>query len=101
MCLCVQHLFFFLLQTEQGDVFKVTLDTEDDIVSLSMCVGGGGGGVHVCESMCMGVYVQRYVWGGVLCMCVRGEWSDVPKLRSWTARLVPCDFNYSMRYQRN
>lgn len=28
-------MFFFLLQTEQGDVFKVTLDTEDDVVSLN------------------------------------------------------------------
>lgn len=28
-----QHMFFFLLQTEQGDIFKVTLDTDDDLVS--------------------------------------------------------------------
>ena len=26
-------MFFFLLQTEQGDIFKVTLETEDDVVS--------------------------------------------------------------------
>lgn len=29
----LQHMFFFLLQTEQGDIFKVTLETEDDVVS--------------------------------------------------------------------
>ena len=28
-----QHMFFFLLQTEQGDIFKVTLDIDDDLVS--------------------------------------------------------------------
>ena len=28
-----QHMFFFLIQTEQGDIFKVTLETDDDIVS--------------------------------------------------------------------
>ena len=28
-----QHMFFFLVQTEQGDIFKVTLETDDDIVS--------------------------------------------------------------------
>lgn len=28
-----KSLFFFLLQTEQGDIFKVTLETEDDVVS--------------------------------------------------------------------
>ncbi|XP_019849007.1 PREDICTED: splicing factor 3B subunit 3-like isoform X2 [Amphimedon queenslandica] len=27
-----KHLFFFLLQSEQGDIFKVMLDVEDDIV---------------------------------------------------------------------
>lgn len=26
-------MFFFLLQTEQGDIFKVTLESEDDVVS--------------------------------------------------------------------
>ncbi len=26
-------MFFFLLQTEQGDIFKVTLETDDDLVS--------------------------------------------------------------------
>lgn len=25
-------MFFFLLQTEQGDIFKVTLESEDDVV---------------------------------------------------------------------
>ncbi len=29
----LQHMFFFLLQTEQGDIFKVTLETDDDLVS--------------------------------------------------------------------
>ena len=29
-----QHMFFFLVQTEQGDVFKVTLETEDDVVGV-------------------------------------------------------------------
>jgi FAD/FMN-containing dehydrogenase len=27
-------MFFFLLQTEQGDIFKVTLESEDDVVRL-------------------------------------------------------------------
>ena len=31
----LQHMFFFLIQTEQGDIFKVTLETDDDVVSLS------------------------------------------------------------------
>ena len=26
-------MFFFLIQTEQGDVFKVTLETDEDVVS--------------------------------------------------------------------
>ena len=34
-----QHMFFFLIQTEQGDIFKVTLETDDDIVSdVSQCI---------------------------------------------------------------
>lgn len=28
-----KHMFFFLLQTEQGDIFKVTLEMEDDVVT--------------------------------------------------------------------
>ena len=28
-----QHMFFFLVQTEQGDIFKVTLESDDDVVS--------------------------------------------------------------------
>ena len=32
---CVQSMFFFLVQTEQGDIFKVTLETDEDIVSLT------------------------------------------------------------------
>ena len=31
--LIVQHMFFFLVQTEQGDIFKVTLEADDDVVS--------------------------------------------------------------------
>ena len=27
-------MFFFLTQSEQGDIFKVTLDVEDELVSL-------------------------------------------------------------------
>jgi len=27
-------MFFFLIQTEQGDIFKITLSTEEDIVRL-------------------------------------------------------------------
>lgn len=26
-------MFFFLAQTEQGDIFKITLDTDEDMVS--------------------------------------------------------------------
>ena len=33
LSLSLQHMFFFLVQTEQGDIFKVTLETDDDIVS--------------------------------------------------------------------
>lgn len=29
-------MFFFLLQTEQGDIFKVTLETEDDMVRTAV-----------------------------------------------------------------
>ncbi len=46
-------MFFFLLQTEQGDIFKVTLDTEEDIVRP--LVGGVLGWpltyVYVCVCM--------------------------------------------------
>lgn len=28
-----KSMFFFLVQTEQGDIFKITLDVEDDVVS--------------------------------------------------------------------
>ena len=31
--LIVQHMFFFLVQTEQSDIFKVTLEADDDVVS--------------------------------------------------------------------
>ena len=30
---CLQSMFFFLTQTEQGDIFKVTLETDDDMVT--------------------------------------------------------------------
>ena len=30
-------MFFFLIQTEQGDIFKVTLETDDDVVSYTFC----------------------------------------------------------------
>ena len=28
-----KSIFFFLVQTEQGDIFKVTLETDDDMVT--------------------------------------------------------------------
>lgn len=28
-----KSMYFFLLQTEQGDIFKITLETDDDVVS--------------------------------------------------------------------
>ena len=28
-----KSMFFFLVQTEQGDIFKVTLETDDDMVT--------------------------------------------------------------------
>jgi len=27
-------MFFFLAQTEQGDIFKITLETDEDMVSI-------------------------------------------------------------------
>lgn len=37
-------MFFFLVQTEQGDIFKVTLETDEDIVSaiLVLVIIDGG-----------------------------------------------------------
>lgn len=29
-------MFFFLAQTEQGDIFKITLETDEDMVSQSI-----------------------------------------------------------------
>ena len=29
-----QSMFFFLAQTEQGDIFKITLETDEDMVSI-------------------------------------------------------------------
>jgi len=28
-------MFFFLAQTEQGDIFKITLETDEDMVSTA------------------------------------------------------------------
>ena len=28
-------MFFFLAQTEQGDIFKITLETDEDMVSTT------------------------------------------------------------------
>lgn len=33
-------MFFFLAQTEQGDIFKITLETDEDMVSTP-CLEGG------------------------------------------------------------
>lgn len=30
----LQSMFFFLAQTEQGDIFKITLETDEDMVCL-------------------------------------------------------------------
>jgi len=30
-----QSMFFFLAQTEQGDIFKITLETDEDMVSTT------------------------------------------------------------------
>lgn len=35
-----KSMFFFLAQTEQGDIFKVTLETDEEMVSKDE--GGGG-----------------------------------------------------------
>ena len=32
-------MFFFLLQTEQGDIFKVTLESEEDVVGVASRIG--------------------------------------------------------------
>jgi len=29
-----KSMFFFLAQTEQGDIFKITLETDEDMVSI-------------------------------------------------------------------
>jgi len=29
-------MFFFLAQTEQGDIFKITLETDEDMVSVTI-----------------------------------------------------------------
>lgn len=34
-----KSMFFFLAQTEQGDIFKITLETDEDMVSRA-CVEG-------------------------------------------------------------
>lgn len=30
-----KSMFFFLAQTEQGDIFKITLETDEDMVSIT------------------------------------------------------------------
>lgn len=30
-----KSMFFFLAQTEQGDIFKITLETDEDMVSVT------------------------------------------------------------------
>ena len=42
-------MFFFLLQTEQGDLFKVTLESEEDVVSdwLARWARGVGRNCHL------------------------------------------------------
>lgn len=47
-----KSMFFFLAQTEQGDIFKVTLETDEEMVrpagcSLRLELGEGGRGVHL------------------------------------------------------
>ena len=37
-------MFFFLVQSEQGDIFKVTLEIEDDMVRCAHCYHGKDGG---------------------------------------------------------
>lgn len=36
-----KSMFFFLAQTEQGDIFKVTLETDEEMVSTEKKGGGG------------------------------------------------------------
>jgi len=31
-------MFFFLAQTEQGDIFKITLETDEDMVSTLLII---------------------------------------------------------------
>lgn len=37
-----KSMFFFLAQTEQGDIFKVTLETDEEMVSAEKQKGAGG-----------------------------------------------------------
>ena len=30
-------MFFFLIQTEQGDIFKITMEVDEDMVSKLFC----------------------------------------------------------------
>ena len=30
-------MFFFLVQSEQGDLFKITLEHDEDVVSYELC----------------------------------------------------------------
>ena len=51
MMLSHQHMYFFLVQSEQGDIFKITLDTDDDMVCVCVCV-------CVCVRAHYGLYCQ-------------------------------------------
>ena len=33
----LQSMFFFLVQSEQGDLFKITLEHDEDVVSHYLC----------------------------------------------------------------
>ena len=39
-------MFFFLLQTEQGDIFKITMEVDEDMVSIyfACCQSDGSPG---------------------------------------------------------
>ncbi|UYV63982.1 SF3B3 [Cordylochernes scorpioides] len=58
-------MFFFLVQTEQGDIFKITLETDEDMVRV-LAVSN----LQTSERMIHSVEVQR-------CRNVASEWSCV------------------------
>ena len=51
-------MFFFLVQTEQGDIFKVTLETDDDMVSFGKCPQVQFHAVE-CDNQCSGPLLQQ------------------------------------------